>query len=87
VHYEEINGTQTTFLIGRDMSYFSKNVVYLLSLFHPVEPSQRAIGIDAFRPQAQIQMSNSKYLDLEEETNRRKEALQFFRKNLLLSFL
>ena len=42
VHYEEVNGSRTTFLIGKEMSYFSKGVLNLLDTFHPVDPKKIA---------------------------------------------
>jgi len=36
VHYEEINAGHLTFMVGKDMSYFSEGVMGLLRQYHPV---------------------------------------------------
>ena len=54
VHYEEVNGGRTTFLIGKDMDYFKKGVINLLKTFHPVDPEVEVPTIDSFRPHAKI---------------------------------
>ena len=36
VHYEEIHAGHLSFLIGKDMSYFSGSVMNLLQEYHPV---------------------------------------------------
>ena len=36
VHYEEINAGHLTFMIGKDMSYFTKSVMDLLKQYHPL---------------------------------------------------
>ena len=54
VHYEEIDGSRTTFLIGKSMSYFSQGVMRLLDAFHPVEINKRTATIDEYRPFARI---------------------------------
>ena len=40
VHYEEINAGHLTFLVGKDMSYFSKGVMSLLKQYHPVSVAE-----------------------------------------------
>lgn len=40
--------------------------------------------IDEYRPQAKIQMSEQKFLDLQDYTQKRKKALTFLHKNLLM---
>ena len=54
VHYQEIDGGQTTFLIGKEMAYFTEDVVSLLQKFHPVWPGQSTVTIDEYHPQAKI---------------------------------
>jgi len=39
VHYEEINAGHLTFLIGKDMTYFTKGVMGLLKKYHPLPSS------------------------------------------------
>ena len=36
VHYEEIPAGHLTFLIGKDMTYFTQNVMGLLKQYHPL---------------------------------------------------
>ena len=36
VHYQEIVGGHISFLIGKDMSYFTNDVINLLSKYHPI---------------------------------------------------
>ena len=36
VHYEEIHAGHLTFLVGKDMSYFSDKVMDLLQEYHPL---------------------------------------------------
>ena len=36
VHYEEIAAGHLTFLVGKDMSYFTNNVMSLLQQYHPL---------------------------------------------------
>ena len=39
VHYEEIHAGHLTFLVGKDMSYFTETVMGLLQEYHPL-PTQ-----------------------------------------------
>jgi len=39
VHYEEIAAGHLTFLIGKDMTYFTENVMDLLQQYHPTKTS------------------------------------------------
>ena len=41
MHYEELEGGQSTFLIGKDMIYFKRGVLILLAAFHPIEIAQK----------------------------------------------
>ena len=36
VHYQEIVGGHISFMIGKDMSYFTEDVIGLLSQYHPI---------------------------------------------------
>ena len=36
IHYEEISAGHLTFLVGKDMTYFSKGVMDLLKQYHPL---------------------------------------------------
>lgn len=72
VHYEEVNGGKTTFLIGKDMTYFKKGVLDLLATFHPVDSFKKASSIDEYRPQAKIQMSGHKYLAMKDSDSSEK---------------
>jgi len=36
VHYEEIDAGHLTFMVGKDMTYFSVGVMGLLAQYHPV---------------------------------------------------
>lgn len=36
VHYQMIHGGHLTFLAGKDMSYFTKDVMDLLAKYHPL---------------------------------------------------
>lgn len=39
VHYQEIDGGHETFLLGKDMTFFTKDVMDLLEWYHPVPMS------------------------------------------------
>ena len=39
VHYQIINGGHISFLVGKDMKYFTKNVMSLLAKYHPAAQS------------------------------------------------
>ena len=42
VHYEEVEAGHLTFLVGKDMTYFSEGVMSLLREYHPLPGSDEA---------------------------------------------
>ena len=42
VHYQLINGGHETFLVGKDMTYWTKDVMNLLSQYHPIPSIKKA---------------------------------------------
>jgi len=69
------------------MGFFETGVINLLAAFHPVDPTQAAISIDNFRPQAKIQMNGRKYLELVDYSQQRSQDLKWLHKNLINYYL
>lgn len=44
VHYEEIDAGHLTFMVGKDMTYFTEGVMGLLKQYHPVPVAAVATG-------------------------------------------
>ena len=42
IHYQEIKGGHVTYIIGKDMSYFTDDVMGLLAQYNPIPATQHS---------------------------------------------